>query len=275
MDLSYIFWVLLILMFLISPIQKKIQISNRLNFMRLIEKDRNSRLIAMIHRQEAVSFLGIPFYRYITIEDSEQVLKAIRMTPPDMPIDVILHTPGGLTLASEQISYALKKHPAKVTVFIPHYAMSGGTLIALAADQIIMDENAVLGPIDPQINEFPAASLVRILELKEPKDVDDKMLILSDVARKAIYQVSTAVERLLEDKMGKEKAIELARILTEGRWTHDYPITYEDAYGLGLNVSKEFPASIHKLMEYYPQPSTISANVQYIPIPYRKRGSDS
>ena len=73
----------------------------------------------------------------------------------------ILHTPGGLVLASEQIAQALLRRTGRVTVFVPHYAMSGGTLIALAADEIVMDPNAVLGPVDPQIGEYPAASIMR------------------------------------------------------------------------------------------------------------------
>ena len=113
------------------------------------QAQRNSRVIAMIHRQETVSLLGVPVTSYINIEDSEAVLRAIRLTPPEQPIDVILHTPGGLVLAAEQIAKALVERKGKVTVFVPHYAMSGGTLIALAADEIVMDANAVLGPVDP------------------------------------------------------------------------------------------------------------------------------
>ena len=56
---------------------------------------------------------------YINIEDSEAVLRAIRLTPDDQPIDLILHTPGGLVLAAEQIAKALVDHKGKVTVFIP------------------------------------------------------------------------------------------------------------------------------------------------------------
>lgn len=136
----------------------------RLRLLRNFEKTRGSRVISLIHRQESLSFLGIPLSRYIDIEDSEQVLRAIRLTSDDMPIDLILHTPGGLVLAAEQIAYALQRHPAKVTVFIPHYAMSGGTLIALAADEIIMDENAVLGPVDPQLGKYPAVSILSAIE---------------------------------------------------------------------------------------------------------------
>lgn len=77
---------------------------------------------------------------------------------------MILHTPGGLVLATEQIARALIRHSAKVTVFVPHYAMSGGTMLALAADEIIMDENAVLGPVDPQLGNMAAASILQVVE---------------------------------------------------------------------------------------------------------------
>lgn len=124
-------------------------------------RKRGARVIVMIHRQEALALLGIPLFRYINIGDAEELLRAVRMTPPDRPIDLILHTPDGLVLASEQIARALCNHPAKVTVFVPHYAMSGGTLIALAADEIVMDPHAVLGPGDPQLGEYRAASILR------------------------------------------------------------------------------------------------------------------
>lgn len=69
-------------------------------------------------------------------------------------------------LATEQIARALIRHPAKVTVFVPHYAMSGGTMLALAADEIIVDANAVLGSVDPQLGNFPAASILKVVEQK-------------------------------------------------------------------------------------------------------------
>jgi Serine dehydrogenase proteinase len=79
-------------------------------------------------RPVLMSFLGFPIARYIDIEDSEAVLRAIQLTDPDVPIDLILHTPGGLVLAATQIADALRAHPSKVTVFVPHYAMSGATV---------------------------------------------------------------------------------------------------------------------------------------------------
>ena len=160
----------------------------------------------MIHREESASLFGVPVDGSISIDDSEAVLRAIRLMPPEQPIDVILHTPGGLVLAAEQIAKALVERKGKVTVFVPHYAMSGGTLIALAADEIVMDANAVLGPVDPQIGDMPAASIVKAVEIKGPKNVGDELLILADIAQKARVQVAAFVAQVLTKHLPEKKA---------------------------------------------------------------------
>jgi ClpP class serine protease len=240
-----------------------------------IERRRESRLITLIHRQEGFG-LFMPFGRYIDIDDSEQVLRAIRLTPDDMPIDLLLHTPGGLVLASDQIAYALKRHPGTVTVIVPHYAMSGGTLVALAADAILMDPDAVLGPVDPQLGSlprgsWPAASILKALEQENPNR-DDETLILGDVARKAIDQVRATVRELLNGRVPAEEADRLAALLSEGTWTHDYPIRLEEARQLGLPVSGEVPEPVYELMNLYPRRSQRRPSVEFIPTPYRARG---
>jgi ClpP class serine protease len=272
---STIFWIFLLFLMFTPYIRQRILNGARLKLIRELEIKRGSRVITLIHRQEMMSFLGIPFVRYISIDDSEQVLRAIRLTPDDMPIDLILHTPGGLVLATEQIACALLRHKARVTVFIPHYAMSGGTMITLAADQIAMDEHAVLGPIDPQLGEYPVASILKVIEEKEKKDIDDKTLILADVGRKAMRQVRRFVTNSLREKMSGEKAGKLARKLTEGRWTHDYPITSEMAKKMELPVSTEMPDDIYRLMELYPQTAQRRPSVSYIPVPYQKEPTPS
>lgn len=242
-----------------------------------LEKKRGSRVIALIHRQETMSILGIPIARYITIEDSERVLRAIHLTPSDMPIDLILHTPGGLVLAAQQIAAALVRHKAKVTVFIPHYAMSGGTLISLSADEIVMNENAVLGPIDPQIGEFPAVSLLKLVEAKPVEKIADQFLVYADIANKALRQEEAAVRKILSDaspqtKYTPEQIPKIAETLVSGIWTHDYPITFEDAKEIGLPVKTGLPPEIFELMDLYPQQNLTKSSVQYIPIPYKGDG---
>jgi len=268
--LSTFFWIFFAFSLLTPWLRQKNIETSRISLINRIEKERKSRIIALIHRQETMSLLGIPLVKYINIEDSEAVLRAIRLTDPNMPIDIILHTPGGLVLAAEQISFALIRHKAKVTVFVPHYAMSGGTMISMAADEIIMDENAVLGPVDPQLVQYPAVSILKVLKNKDKNKIDDETMILADIAEKAIRQVRIFVEKLLvENKCSKEKAEKLAQTLTEGRWTHDYPITFEEAKELGLCVSNEMPKEIYELMDMYPQNPGKRPSVQYIPLPYK------
>ena len=262
---SMIWWLLLFWLLVGPQLQYRRLTLMRQAIMKKLGEKRGSNVITLIHRQESIGLFGIPFYKFISIEDSEQVLRAIRMTPKDQPIDLIIHTPGGLVLAATQIAKALKNHPAKSTVIVPHYAMSGGTLIALAADEIIMDPNAVLGPVDPQLMNYPAPSIINAVKKKDPKDVDDQTLILADIAEKAINQVRQFVYELLKDKMGDDKAREVAKILTEGRWTHDYPITVEVARELGLNVSTDVPPEVYELMELYPQPIMQRPSVEFVP----------
>lgn len=271
MSIFDLFWLFFIMASLQPVIRQRMLEASRKRLLHKLEEMRNSRVIALIHRQETLSFLGFPLTRYIDIQDSEDVLRAIKLTDPEVPIDLILHTPGGLVLAAEQIAYALCKHKAKVTVFVPHYAMSGGTLIALAADEIVMDENAVLGPVDPQVGQHPAASILTVLERKDPNEIDDQTLILADVAQKAIGQVKTTVAKILGDRMPADKATALAEALATGRWTHDYPITVSEAQELGLPVSTEMPKEVYQLMGLYRQTAQRRPSVEYIPIPYRPR----
>ncbi len=269
MDLISLFWIFLIISSLQPVIRQKLLEAERLRMLERLERQRKSRVIALIHRQETLSLLGFPLVRYIDIDDSEAVLRAIKMTDADIPIDLILHTPGGLVLAAEQIAHALRKHPARVTVFVPHYAMSGGTLIALAADEIVMDDNAVLGPVDPQLGQQPAASILKVLERKPIAEIDDNTIIMADIAEKAIRQVKATVKELLGERLGAERAEQLATTLATGVWTHDYPITVQEARELGLPISTDMPKEIYQLMSLYPQTAQRRPSVEYIPAPYR------
>jgi len=271
MDLLNLFWIFLVVSSLVPLVRQQIIQATRLRLLRVLEEKRNSRVIALIHRQESMSLLGFPVGRYIDIDDSEQILRAIKMTDDDLPIDLILHTPGGLVLAAEQIANALSRHKGKVTVFVPHYAMSGGTMIALAANEVVMDENAVLGPVDPQIGQYPAVSILAAVEAKNVNEVDDQTLILADVSRKAIAQVKDTIRRIACCHYSPEAAARLAEELASGRWTHDYPITVEEARELGMNISTEMPPEIYQLMNLYPQTVQRRPSVEYVPMPYPLR----
>ena len=275
MAITDIFWFFFMLSALQPIMTRRLLEFSRQRLISKIEHDRGSRVILLVHRQETMSFLGFPVYRYIDVDDSEEVLRAIHMTDKEVPIDLILHTPGGLVLAALQIAEAVKKHKGKVTVFVPHYAMSGGTLISLAAREIVMSEHAVLGPVDPQLGKYPAASVLKVIAKKPIKDVEDETLIMADQAEKAIFQVRESVKELLQGKPTNGKVDELARLLSEGTWTHDFPITFERAQALGLPVSSNIPDDVLKLMALYPQPTRTQPSVEYLPGPRTRREAAS
>ena len=266
-SMTDLFWIVLLVFALQPVIGRRMLEWSRRGKISQIERARGSRVIALIHRQETMRLLGFPLVRYIDLQDSEEVLRAIQMTGNDVPIDLVLHTPGGLVLASTQIARAIRAHPAKVTVFVPHMAMSGGTLIALAADEVVMCPHSVLGPVDPQINQYPAVSVLEAVRRKPVAEVDDETLIMADVAQKAINQLRMSVETLMSPEVEAGKRAGLVEALSAGNWTHDYPISAEEAAGLGLNISSNMPASVLSLMTMYPQPTRIGPSVEYAPEP--------
>lgn len=267
MGLGTILALVLVVFLLLPVLGRRALETRRHRALHALEQARGSRVIALIHRQETIGFLGVPLFRFIDIEDSEAVLRAIRTTPDERPLDILLHTPGGLVLASEQIAYALRDHPGKVTVLVPHYAMSGGTLIALAADEIRMDAAAVLGPVDPQLGDLPAASIVRAAAKKPVERLDDRTIIMADVAEKAVRHMKDVVRSLVTPRMEAEKADSLAEELAGGHYTHDDPITLTEARALGLPVEEGIPEEAYALMELFRQAGGRRPSVQYIPLP--------
>src|SRR5205814_5301263 len=123
-----------------------------------------------------------------------------------------------------------------------------------------------LGPVDPQIGDMPAASIVKVVELKGAQRVGDELLILADMAQKARLQVLAFVAQVLAKHMDEKRSVQVASVLTEGRWTHDFPITVQAAQKLGLNVSTAMPRTVYELMDLYPQGGGIRPSVWYVPL---------
>jgi ClpP class serine protease len=264
-DFTSILFILIAIMALQPLIMGRWYALRRARAIRGIEKEHGTRVITMIHRQEKRSLFGFSVSRYIDLEDAQTVIAAIKETPDDIPIDLVIHTPGGLVLAAMQIARAVEAHPAKVAVYVPVYAMSGGTLIALAADEIVLGEFSVLGPIDPQILGLPAASIVKARDSKPIAEVFDLTLVLADVGEKAVAQVKQGAIELLTPRLEQAVAETIAAKLAGGHWTHDYALTASEASALGLPVKVGMPLPIMEFMKLYPQPIQRSS-VEYLPI---------
>ena len=255
-------WIFFILSSLQPLVQRQLLVQARRRMLSRIASRRDATVITLIHRQETLSLLGFPLMRHIDIDDAESILRAIRGTARGRTIEIILHTPGGLVLAASQIAQALSDHDGRVVAVIPHYAMSGGTLIALAADEIMLDRHAALGPVDPQLGQYAAASLVAVAEM--PGKHDDQTLLLADLGRKALFQVEALTTQLLERHTGGARAREVAHLLSSGVWTHDHPLMATELAQLGLPIRGEVSAEERALMDLYPQPRGRQASVEYV-----------
>lgn len=269
-DFSTLIWIFIILMMMQPLIMGRWFAVRRQQAIQSIEKAHGARVITMIHRQEKRAMFGFSVARHIDLEDAQTIIAAIKETPKAVPIDLILHTPGGLVLAAMQIARAVEAHPAKVRVYVPVYAMSGGTLIALAADEIVLGEFSVLGPIDPQLLGLPAASIVKARDSKPVEQVFDLTLVLADVSEKALHQVKHGAVELLTPRLDQKKAKAIAEKLAGGHWTHDYALTATEAADIGLPVTVGMPLEIMELMKLYPQPVQRSG-VEYLPIDIPQR----
>ena len=268
-DLMSLLFVLLFLYAIIYPQSQLKQIRlRRMAKLKAMEKSHGCKVLTMIHRREAISLFGIPAYQYIDEEDAEQILRWIRKYK-DYPLELILHTPGGQLHSSIQIARALRRHPKNTKVIIPHYSMSGGTIIALAANEIVMDKDAVIGPIDPQIGDFirgmyPAPSWIYAAETKKEQS-DDITLVMSDISRKALKFTRNVAKELLEGKIqpgpaGESRLDEVVEKLVSGEMIHSTPLSAGEAKEIGLAVSTDFPGDVHEFMKLF---KPVKKSVEY------------
>jgi ClpP class serine protease len=220
-------------------------LAERQRIVQALETERGTKVITLVQRKEPWS--NPEDDEYITIEDTEHILSIIHRTSKDKPIDLILHTPGGLALAAEMIATALYDHPAKVSVFVPFYAMSGGTLCALAADEIYMEKFSVLGPVDPQLGDMPASTYQLVLEKKPISEIADQTVMMAHIADLATKNMKFLVKQLLSDKMSEEQAEKNSEFLTGGYITHDTPLNIGTAKSLGLNIKEGIPKKVFDL----------------------------
>ena len=86
----------------------------------------------------------------ITREDINGFMNALYEAPTANGLTLILHTPGGDPNAVESIVEYLHSKFQRIEVIVPYLAMSGGAMISLASDLLILGRQSQLGPIDPQ-----------------------------------------------------------------------------------------------------------------------------
>ncbi|MGC9514234.1 SDH family Clp fold serine proteinase [Methanocrinis sp.] len=255
LDLLTFFFIAFVLYAVLLP---QIQLWNlrrsRMGLIKEMEQAWGSKVLTMVHKKEAISLFGLPIYQFIDVEDAEELLRGIR-SAGSRPIDVIVHSPGGQLLPSIQIARALRNHPHKTRAIIPHYAMSGGTIIALACDEMVMDADAVIGPVDPQVGDlirgsYPAHSWIYATEMKG-KNADDASFVMRHISERALSMMKDHLRELLEGRVDEDSLGEIDRMLLGGEKVHSLPISSKEARKMGLFVTTEVPDQVHRYMSTF------------------------
>jgi len=193
-------------------------------------------------------------YEYVDENTAIEAIDALRAAGPDAPVDIILHTPGGLLHAAQQILHALKHHRGRKTAFIPYSAWSAGTMIALACDEIVLGSSAVIGPIDPQLGGLPAPLLAELLDDKSNDRINDQMLVIAKMAKQAVKEAKEfACDYVNPVHNGGNESCALTNELIGSGRNHQAPIMPQEAKAMGLNVSMQMPEPLYRVCQPPPE----------------------
>lgn len=176
----------------------------------------------------------------------------------DKGLDLILHTPGGDIAATESIiDYLNNIFDGDIRAIVPQIAMSGGTMISCSCKEILMGKQSSLGPVDPQLNGFPAQGVTSEFE-KIMKDVDKHPSRIAvwapiiskidpsflDSCYKSIEWANEILETALKNNMFKdnpddERIGNIVKTLGSSKYTkhHSRHLSARKCKDLGLNIS--------------------------------------
>ncbi|MDD5258353.1 MAG: ATP-dependent Clp protease proteolytic subunit [bacterium] len=106
-----------------------------------------------------------PLVASINDNDKNGFMSTLKGMDKSKGLDLILHTPGGETAATESlVDYLRSLFGTNIRAIVPQLAMSAGTMIACACKEILMGKHSSLGPIDPQFNGIPAQGVIEEFE---------------------------------------------------------------------------------------------------------------
>lgn len=222
----------------------------------------NTLLIEFIH-DLGDEFIGRDSaQQQIVFDEAFEAVASIRQANPRSKIVIVLHTLGGYARPAHMIALALKQHLKKakahnpkrdphVIAYVPYVAMSGGAMIALAAEKVVMDPTASLGPIDTIYGSFPTETYRDLLEQKGPLATQDLLVMVAHEAEKyEAYAQRIAREIVHPNHKAEDKDPNfLADYLSAGKLSHSEAISPEAADKLGMNVSTKIPADIYGLVD--------------------------
>lgn len=203
-------------------------------------------VIELIHdwSDDMLGPAGLPYH--ITDEQAFEIVRQIKAAR-HLPIAMILHTLGGYSQPTYLIAKALFQHTGgPVTVYVPYMAMSGGTAIALAAQEIVMGDNASLGPIDTQYWGWPIGAFNELEKKKNADQIEDFFIMLAYVARTFEAGASDRAKKYINANHGPNVA---KALIDSGRY-HGDGISKDEALKIGLRIAKDdCPNEVYDLVD--------------------------
>jgi ClpP class serine protease len=187
--------------------------------------------------------------QFIAYEEAAFLCEKIRRSKKS-PLLVILHTLGGYSFPSEMIANAIKNHPNKKFACVPHVAMSGGTVIALATDKIHMGKDAFLGPIDTQYRGYPAVAFDQLRKDKHPDAISDEVLLTSYSVDQHMKKAKDRAMNVLNPhhQVKDDKDYVVRELMAAGRH-HAEPISADEAKKLHINIDTAMPDDVNTLVD--------------------------
>jgi len=190
-------------------------------------------------------------------------MNAIQGLDPKKGLDLLLHTPGGETAATESlVDYLRSVFDTDIRAIIPQIAMSGGTMIACACKSIVMGKQSSLGPYDPQLAGVPAHGVVEeFAKAKEeiarnPATVAVWQPIIAKYnptfvgeCQKAIDWSEQMIRSWLQTGMFKDQQNPQSTIDTIIQELGDHAITLSHARHLSADRCKNMGLTIEKMEE--------------------------
>ena len=196
----------------------------------------------------------------IDINDSDLIgfMNCVNGLDRSKGLDLIIHTPGGNPLATEGVvKYLHKMFGDDIEIFVPHMAMSAGTMLACSSKTIWMGKESFLGPVDPQFGGIPAYNIKKEFEdakkelVEKPETFRSWQILLSKYAPAFYYSVldsielsSSLVRTWLTEYMFKgkknanKKAEKVVSTLNVNTGSHAKHFDYEECKKMGLNISE-------------------------------------
>lgn len=153
--------------------------------------------------------------------------------------DLVLHTPGGEIFSATFIARLLKKYPGKIRAVIPMYAMSGGTILTLACNEIHMGATSCLGPVDPQIGslfKFGSANAWREVVKKKGNKAEDSSITFDLISQQYTKSIRNQLSELVGDKLSGENKERFLKFMTSGEVEHAYQISPEVLSSFGFDI---------------------------------------